>query len=287
MKVSIFTDYGAMNSSGPFDCFKTGLLTTGDNYVYNDMNADAAVIWSILFAGRMAGNKKVYEHFRSQGKPVIVIEVGSLSRNNTWRVGLNHINRLATFPTPDPKYLRWKNYEKTRPIMPWKNDGEFIVIATQRPDSMQWNGMPTIEQWIEETVEKVRKYTNRPIVIRPHPRDSITDWDFVNSKIPGMYYSIPEKVKGTYDEMNFMEILDRAHIVINHCSNPAVDAIIHGVPVIVGEESFCYDLTTTYENIENPNKPDRTEWCEMMAYTEWSEPEIASGMPWQYLKKHL
>lgn len=287
MKVSIFTAYGALNSTGPFESFVSGVLASGDKYVYNDMDADVAVIWSILFAGRMHGNKEVYEHFRSLNKPVVVIEVGSLSRNNTWRVGLNHINRLATFPKPDPKYPRWKYYERSRPLMPWKDDGEFVVIATQRPDSMQWYGMPSMEHWVEQTVEKVRQYTNRPIVIRPHPRDIHTDWDFINSKIPGMYYSMPEKIEGTYDEMNFMEILDRAHIVINHSSNPAVDAIIHGVPVIVGEESFCYDLTTTFENIENPNKPDRSEWCEMMAYTEWSESEIAMGMPWQYLKQQL
>ena len=40
----------------------------------NSMTADAAVIWSVLWAGRMAPNQAVYEHYRSQNKPVIVLE---------------------------------------------------------------------------------------------------------------------------------------------------------------------------------------------------------------------
>jgi hypothetical protein len=34
---------------------------------------DVAVIWSVLWQGRMAGNKKVWDDFRSQGKPVVVV----------------------------------------------------------------------------------------------------------------------------------------------------------------------------------------------------------------------
>lgn len=284
MKVSLYKAFGAGNAEPVFQSFETGLINSGDKICTNDMDADAVVIWSMLFAGRMSGNEQVYNHYKSQGKPIIVLEVGSLGRNVTWRVGLNHINATGTFPTPDPKYPRWKHFP--RDLMPWRNDGEFIVIATQRPDSTQWIGMPPMEQWVEETVHEVRKYSDRPIVIRPHPRDHYTDWDFVNQKIPGMYYDLPKPI-GNKDMMNIHDILDRAHIVINHCSNPAVDAIIHGVPVIVGKESLCHELTTTFENIENPNKPDREEWCEKMAYTEWSESEIAAGYPWQYLKKQL
>jgi hypothetical protein len=46
-----------------------------------DNTCDVAVIWSVLWQGRMAGNKKVWDDFRSQGKPVVVLEVGGLLRN--------------------------------------------------------------------------------------------------------------------------------------------------------------------------------------------------------------
>jgi hypothetical protein len=31
-------------------------------------------------------NKLVWDHYRSQGKPVIVVEVNGLIRNKTWRI---------------------------------------------------------------------------------------------------------------------------------------------------------------------------------------------------------
>ena len=46
-------------------------------------------------------NKDIWEHFRTQNKNVLVIEVGGIKRNNTWKVGLNGINRQANFGTTD------------------------------------------------------------------------------------------------------------------------------------------------------------------------------------------
>ena len=57
----------------------------------NSMESDAAVIWSVLWAGRMAPNQAVYTHYRSQNKPVIIIEIGALYRGNTWKIAVNNI----------------------------------------------------------------------------------------------------------------------------------------------------------------------------------------------------
>jgi hypothetical protein len=56
-----------------------------------DMDADVAVIWSCLWNGRMAPNKIVYEEYRRQGKPVIILEAGALKRNITWKIAVNNI----------------------------------------------------------------------------------------------------------------------------------------------------------------------------------------------------
>ena len=57
----------------------------------NSMNSDAVVIWSVLWHGRMAANQQVYQHYRAQGKPVIIIEIGALYRGNTWKIAVNNI----------------------------------------------------------------------------------------------------------------------------------------------------------------------------------------------------
>ena len=37
--------------------------------------------------------------------------------------------------------------------------------------------------------------------------------------------------------------------------------------------------------IENPLRPDRTQWIEQLAHTEWTIPEIESGIPLRRLLK--
>ena len=72
MKFSLFTDYGAQNSKPVFDAFATSLSSAGHTVVDNDWDSDVAVIWSVLWFGRMDGNQKVCEHLRAINKPVIV-----------------------------------------------------------------------------------------------------------------------------------------------------------------------------------------------------------------------
>jgi hypothetical protein len=40
----------------------------------------------------MAANEAVYRHYRSQNKPVIIIDIGAINRGTTWKVAVNNIN---------------------------------------------------------------------------------------------------------------------------------------------------------------------------------------------------
>jgi len=72
-------------------------IKSTDTLVEGSMDSDVALIWSVLWSGKMSENKKVWDHYRNQGKPVIVIEVGGLVRNKTWKLGINGVNRDADF----------------------------------------------------------------------------------------------------------------------------------------------------------------------------------------------
>src|SRR6056300_1725197 len=97
MKFSLWRRYGALNSGPVFDAFATGARSLGWHCVDNDDTADVDVIWSVLWNGRMAQNKAIWDRARSQSKPVVVLEVGGIKRGTTWKVGINGINRLAYF----------------------------------------------------------------------------------------------------------------------------------------------------------------------------------------------
>ena len=72
------------------EAFLHSLKVAGIIPVENSLDCDAVVIWSVLWNGRMQANKAVYEHYRSQGKPVIVIDVGALKREITWKISVNY-----------------------------------------------------------------------------------------------------------------------------------------------------------------------------------------------------
>lgn len=283
MRISLFTDYGALNSPPIFNAFAQGCDET---IVYNDMDADVAVIWSILFAGRMEPNRKVWEHFHKQDKPVIVIEVGALKRNETWRVGLGGINNGAFFANKE-------NLEEGRvdkfgiKLKPWKTDGQFITIATQRPDSHQWSSMPTVDDYLRDAIWQIRNHSSRDIVIRPHPRDRITNFHAIAGEFKDVFFDVPRNT-GVDDNFNFGDILDRSWCVVNHSSNPAIEAVINGVHAYTGTQSFAYPMgMQQWSEMEEPPCKDREQWLKELTHIEWWPDEIAEGKPWNRLKNYL
>ena len=94
--------------------------------------------------------------------------------------------------------------------------------------------------------------------------------------------------KSTIDDTDFKIALRDAYAVVNHSSNPAMEAVINGVPVFVSKDSLCHEVgNVTFENINNPIKPDRQNWANKLSYTEWFAEEIAEGKPWKRIKKRL
>jgi hypothetical protein len=269
MKFSLFNNFGAKNSVPVFAAFEQGLRACGHKYVKHDMDADVAVIWSHLWSGRMRYNQAVWKQFRDTGRDVIVLEVGMLRRGITWKMGLNGVNRRARFG--DGHILnRARNLGLE--LKSWQQ-GQNIVIAAQRSDSEQWTGLPSANKWLEETVNKIKHYTDRPIVVRPHPRQILTP-------VPGVTVRNPQPIANTYDSFNFDAELSNAWAVVNENSGPGSQAIIAGVPAFVGIDSLAGPVANLdLKEIEKPWMPDRTAWLETIAHTEWTVEEIASGVP--------
>ena len=280
MRFKLFRQHGALNSPSIFDAFEQGLKAQGHTVV--DSNEDVAVIWSVLWHGRMRFNQHIYEECRTQNKPIIIIEVGNLKRNETWRICLNHINGLGEFGSN-------KDIDENRPKKlglqlspPRINRGDEILIATQHEKSLQWEGMPSMSNWTMQTIDKIRKITDRPIVIRPHPRSPIPgiEHEFINVR-----RQTPVQVNGTYDDF---DINYNYHVVINHNSGPPILAAIAGTPVITGNSSLAYPVSDIIENIENPKLPDnRLSWFTKLTHCEWTVNELQQGIPIKRLEKFI
>lgn len=279
MRFSLFKEYGALNSTPVFKAFETSLRAAGHTVLYDDMHGDVAVIWSVLFHGRMAGNKPIWDYYRKTGRNVIVLEVGGIKRGTTWKVGLNGINRDGDYiPSGNDNY-RAGSLGLT--LKPWRTDGECILICGQHDKSLQWRDMPSMSNWFLQTYDEIRKHTDRPIVFRPHPRCRLLD---IERGLKNVYRQHPTHINGTYDDFDMA--FDNVWATVSYSSNPGIHSVIAGVPSFVSTHSLAYDAANDIDflhTIETPLMPDRTQWLNDYAHTEWTVEEIAQGIPLKQL----
>ena len=273
MRFSFFREYGAMNSTPVFDAFERSLLDAGHTVLGDDMHSDVAVIWSVLWNGRMVGNKPIWEYFQKTGRNVIVLEVGGIKRGTTWKVGLNGINRDAYFGSNNNNSDRHRLLGLS--LKPWRTDGEYILICGQHDKSLQWQGMPRMSNWVMNTIEEIQTYTDMPIVFRPHPRCPLPA---IEHQYKNVYRDNPQKLSNTYDDYNLS--FSKAHAVVSWSSNPGPLAILSGIPVFAGPSSLAYDVSNIdFKNIEYPLRPNRKQWLNDYAHTEYTIEEISQGLP--------
>lgn len=277
MKLSYFPNNFALNSAPVLSAFLDGIKQLGIQSVENSLDADIAVIWSMLWAGRMKTNQQIWNHYRSQNKPVLVLEVGSLRRGVTWKLGLNGVNGQGYFGPSGQGSERAKMLNIVS--RHWTDTGRDILICLQRSDSHQWAQMPAMDSWIESVIRNVRNYSDRPIVVRPHPRERI------KFSYPGTTLQMPQKISGTYDDFDFDPT--KTWAVVNWNSGPGVQSVLAGVPAFVGSSSLAAPVANLdLSLIETPKRSDRTQWLNDLCYTEWTVEEIATGIPVARLLDH-
>lgn len=268
MRFRLYREYGALNSGPVFDAFECGLKALGHTVVENDSDVD--VIWSVLWKGRMARNHSIYEMANAIKKPIIILEIGSLVRGTTWKVALTNINALGFHGNeidldesrPDKFGLKLKDNPSRKPE---------ILLALQNKDSLQWQNTMHAIDWVERKISDIRQYTDRTVIVRPHPRSTV----YVKIR-KDVKMEIPKRIHGTYDSY---DIDYDYHCVVNHNSGPAIQAAITGTPVICDSTSLAYPISDLIENIDNAILPNREEWFLKLTHTEWTLDEIASGIP--------
>lgn len=252
--------------SAVLDCLQAAGIQTQEN----TMTAEAAVIWSVLWHGRMAANRQVYEHYCSQGKPVIIIEVGSLYRGNTWKVAVNNVNA-------DGFYGHLNNLDWDRPrklkisLATQLITKPEIVIAMQHASSQQVAHIADMREWLKQTINILRNNTDRPIVVRPHPR--------CRTIIPVLSNDIkieqPRLLANTYDSFDMHY---DCHAVVNYNSGPGIQAAIAGVRPIVDSTSLAHPVGINYADIEQCYNKDRDKWLVEICHTEYTVEEIKQGL---------
>jgi hypothetical protein len=200
----------------------------------------------------------------------MIIEVGNLKRGETWRISLNHITSEGIFADQtdqDPNRPKKLGIHLKEPKTTRNRD---LLICTQLPESLQWAGMPSVDRWLDQKITEIRKFSDRPIIVRPHPRH------WYRPQVRGVKVEIPRKIPNTYDEF---DINFNYHAVINHNSGPTVRAAIEGTPIICDKTCLAYPVSDSIANIEQISLPDREKWFVDLCHKEWTGQEIENGEP--------
>lgn len=270
MKIAYFPAQVALNGAPVMEAVLDCLQASGYQTQENSWNSEAVVIWSVLWHGRLKSNQAVYEHYRAQNKPVIVIEVGSLYRGDTWKIAVNHINATGYYGHLDN--LDWDRPLKLNISLATQTvTRPEIVIAAQHQHSLLAQPIVPVEQWIHDQIQLIKNNSDRPIVVRSHPRSPLT----MTNLPPGVTLQRPNKLAGTYDNYDMHY---NCHAVINHSSGPGMQAAVAGVRPVVDATSLAYPVSVGYADLEQPYLVDRDLWLTQLCHTEYTVDEIKQGL---------
>lgn len=180
---------------------------------------------------------------------------------------------------------RWQKISKNLKLSLKDNrtTGNHILICMQRNGGWSMGGVD-VQDWAIQTINELRKHTDRPIVIRPHPGDKASH-KYLNPadatyKLHGLNITVSRNP-------NLKDDLINCWAVVNCNSSPVVGAAIEGYPIFVTDpdKSQCREIANlNLADIENPLLPDRQKWVERISMFHWNFDELKSGECWAHMR---
>jgi hypothetical protein len=247
-----------------------------DRHLISDFRyepADVAVVFGV-FKRKVQSSwprGEVIAKHKEAGSTLVILETGYINRGAEWHnhfsAGLNGLNGRADFKNKNSPADRFQKLGVE--VKPWKSSGEHIVLCGQVPWDASVDHVE-IYPWLLGVVAKLQELTTRKIVFRPHPLAPVAP------------------INGTeYSKRTLQEDLVNAHACVTFNSNSAVEAALSGVPVFAFDEgSMALPVANrVLSDIENPKTPDRTQWLNDLAYTQWTPDEMRNGETWAHLFK--
>lgn len=222
------------------EAFRRGFAAAGYRMAQPGQRADLVAIW--------AGSPPV----RLPECPVLVGENGYLGWPNYVALALGGHNGAGAWPAGD--WTRW--HALGIDLKPWRASGRHILVCPSR--GMGWPKiMRQPRNWTESVVAQLRKVTDRPIKVRPHPGN----WKMRKPKVP------------------LAEDLKNAWACVIWGSTAGVHALIAGIPVIrCAPHWICAEAAgSEISEIERPPMPERRHALIRLASAQWSLDEIAGG----------
>ena len=235
----------------------------GSTYVNGYKNLENyPTICPVIFRG-MAG-RKIVETCERQGRSYYYIDtgyIGNMQKRKDWhRIVINGMQHShPNLKCPSDRFNRIADYKPYLNFPSWKKNGKAILVVTPSEKPCKFYGINR-DEWVTETLTTLKKYTDRPIIVRDkvNRRDRVGDGSLYNQ----------------LDE-------DNIYAVVTYNSIAATEAIGYGVPCFTlapnAADIFCEKDLSKIETPKYSDPEQVTKWQHWLAYCQYTPTEMLNG----------
>ena len=178
------------------------------------------------------------------------------------RIVRNDLQHKTITPRPAD---RWQALDV---VLQPRKFGRKIIVATPDEKPCRYYGIDQ-QQWVEQTVAELKKYTDRPIEIR---------------------HRAPKRIDRVSTAPLSTVLANNVHALVTYNSIAAVESIFAGVPAFVLAPSHVAEPVASKDlsQIENPvwaNRDTLDAWCHSMAYGQYHVKELRDGTAFRMMQE--
>lgn len=287
--------------------FVEGVIKLGDQGIEhhgsNWINSDVAVLQGFVHEDspntpHLLLRKQVLDRQRENQKQTIIVDSNLflyLDKTNSRRYLRYSMN--GVFPTtgnyfwdnPDPTRLEKIKKDLNINVKDWTKSGNHILLCLQRNGGWSMKGRD-VQDWAREIISEIRKYSDRPIIVRGHPGDRRAG-KYLDPKDKRFnLHNLKDVHISDHRNRTIQQDLQNAWCTVVFNSSPSVASAIEGVPVFVADPEDCQakDVANIdISKIEQPEYFNRDLWLQKLSMCHWNFEELSSGEAWKHIRKYV
>lgn len=234
-----------------------------DDFVY-ESSTDSIVLRGIL-------KHKIMKRCWEDNRTFYYMDTGyfgndrSTDNPNGWkywhRIVKNNLQHGEIVARPND---RFKKFNKT--FSPWKKSGNKILVAAPDDKPCKFYGI-TKDQWVAETVKKIKEYTDRPVVVRERA---------------------PKRIDRIVTDTLQRALDDDVFALVTYNSVAAIESVFHGIPAFTMAPANAASPVALQDlsKIETPYYADKDKlyaWGCHLAYGQFHTTELRNGQAMEML----
>jgi hypothetical protein len=192
---------------------------------------------------------------------------GNSSGKKIWhRVVKNDLQHNYPIDVPQDRWNALIKQDSRLKWAGWKNYNKKILLVLPNPKACRYYDIDC-DQWIAETTEKIKTYSNLPIEVR---------------------------VKGARSERNhgysiYSAFDSGVYATVSFNSIASLESVLYGIPAFVSVPCAASTIVSDdLSMLKNPFKPDLQsiqKICNTIAYGQFTQDELFNGTAWKIINE--